>query len=52
LTKYFLDAKTYMTVHWKALEERFLMALTVLGWIHCEGSHQFSDFTQNVPSLQ
>jgi hypothetical protein len=26
------------TIHWKALSNGIL---TVSGWIHCEGSHQF-----------
>jgi hypothetical protein len=33
-----------MTIHWKALEEHILMVLTVLGWIHYEGSYKFSEF--------
>jgi hypothetical protein len=32
-----------MTIHWKALEEHFLMAVTVLSCIQFEGSQQFSE---------
>jgi hypothetical protein len=41
-----------MTIHWKALEEHFLMGITDLGWIYCEGSHQlFKIFTKYSLSL-
>jgi hypothetical protein len=39
------------TIHWKAHEQHLLMVLAVFGWIHCEGSHQFSDmFTSSLRS--
>jgi hypothetical protein len=41
-----------MTIHWKALEDHFLMVLTVLELILCEGNHQFSEMFTKCPGPQ
>jgi hypothetical protein len=46
-----LSKPTDMSIHWKALEEHFLMLSSVFRFNHIWGEKAFSEFFSKIPSL-